>query len=113
MHADTNQHVLRGELLLNSYRCLDRGERAREHAHASVPEPLHDRPPERLVMTFECVPVPLSAVDCEALVRMQQRGVPGHVREHHCNKTTIEGDNHDAILSALDRPRQLGRARCV
>jgi hypothetical protein len=62
-------------------------------------------------MTFECVPVPLSAVDCEALVRLQQRGVSGHVREHHRNETTIEGDNHEAILSALVRPRQLGRAK--
>ena len=113
VHADTNQHVLRRELLLDSYRCLDRGERAREHAHASVPEPLHDRPPERLVMTFERVPVPLSPVECETLVRLQQRGVPGHVREHHRDKATIERDNHDAILSALVRPRQPGTATCV
>ena len=57
-------------------------------------------------MTFERVPVPLSAVDCETLVRLQQRGVPGHVREHHRNKATIERVNHDAILSAPVRPRQ-------
>ena len=69
--------------------------------------PLHDRPPERLVMTFERVPVPRSPVDCETLVRLQQRGVPGHVREHHRNEATIERDNHDTILSAPVRPRQL------
>ena len=113
MHSDADQHVLRRQLLLNSYRRLHRGERAWEHAHASVPEPLHDRPSERLVITFECVPVSLPAVDCEALVSLQQRGVSGHVREHHGNEATVERDNHDGILSAPVWPRQPRRATCL
>src|SRR5205085_358619 len=48
----------------------------------------------------------LSPVECETLVRLQQRGVPGHVREHHRNKATIECDNHDVILAPPVRPRQ-------
>jgi hypothetical protein len=55
-------------------------------------------------MTFERVPVPRSPVERETLVRLQQRGVPGHVREHHRNKPTIERDTHYAILSAPVRP---------
>jgi hypothetical protein len=64
-------------------------------------------------MTFERVPVSRSAVDCEALVCLQQRGVSGHVREHHRNKATIERDNHDAILSALGTAAPPRQATCL
>ena len=43
----------------------------------------------------------------KTLVGLQQRGISGHVREHHGNKATIARHSHDGILSARGRPRQL------
>jgi hypothetical protein len=40
----------------------------RSRGNTAIPEPLHDRSPERFVVAFERVPVPLSPVDREALV---------------------------------------------
>ena len=73
MDADSNRDVLRGELLLHRDRGRDRGKRAREHAHAAVPEPLDDRPAEGVVLAVERGHVPRRAVDGQTLVRLYQR----------------------------------------
>ena len=99
VHADAGQDLVRRELLLGRHRRLHRGERAREHAHAPVPEPLHDRPSERLMVAFQGVPVALPPLERELLVRLEQRGVPDHVREHHRDEAAIESEGHAAILS--------------
>ena len=92
--ADANRNVLRGELPLDRDCGEHRSERAREHAHAAVPEPLDDRPAEGVVVALERTHVPVALVEPQALVRLHQRRVPDHVGEHHRDEPTIEPLGH-------------------
>ena len=109
--AEANRNVLRRELTLDGDRGLHRRERAREHAHAAVAEPLHDRPAERVVVSLERPPVPVALLERGALVRLQQRRVADHVGEHHRDEPTVEPLTHGSTLvlpgtrsSARERP---------
>ncbi len=64
--ADANRNVLRCELPLDLDCGEHRGERAREHAHAAVPEPLDDRPAEGVVVALERTHVPVALVECHS-----------------------------------------------
>ncbi|HJQ75285.1 MAG TPA: hypothetical protein VJ814_10375 [Gaiellaceae bacterium] len=94
MDPDPCRDVLRGELLLDADGRLHRRERAREHAHAPVAEPLDDRAAERLVVALERVEIALPLLDREALVRLEQRGVSDHVGEHHRHQPPLERSAH-------------------
>jgi hypothetical protein len=85
-----NRNVVRRELPLDRDRGEHRIERAREHAHAAVAEPLDDRPVEGVVVGLERTPVPVALVDSLALVRLDQRRVADHVGEHHGDEPTVE-----------------------
>jgi hypothetical protein len=94
--ADAYWNIVPGKLLLDRNPGEHGRERAREHAHAAVPETLDDRPAERFVMVLECAHVPVALGDCQVLVRLHQRRVPDHVGEHHGNEATIEPLTHRA-----------------
>ena len=100
--ADADLNVLRRELPLHRDRGLHRRERAREHAHAAVAEPLHDRPAERVVLALERTHSTGRA--CRAPARSSawmQRRVADHVGEHHGDEPTIEPQSHSRILNLL------------
>jgi hypothetical protein len=103
--ADSNRNVLRRELPLDRDCGGHRGQRAGEHAHASVPEPLDDRPAGRVVVVLERTHVAVALVEPQALVRLHQRRVPDHVGEHHRDESTIEPVTHDSSLGSdgIDR----------
>jgi hypothetical protein len=69
-------------------------QRPREHAHAPVPEPLDDRPAEGVVLGLERSHVLVALVEPDALVRLDQRRVPDHVREHHRDEAAIAPLTH-------------------
>ncbi len=98
MDADSHRNVLRRELLLDRDSGQHRSQRARKHAHAPVAEPLDDRPAEGVVMTIERRHIPISPVDGQALVRLDQRRVPDHVGEHHRGQPAIEPLAHEATI---------------
>ena len=97
---DPNANVLPSELLLDGDRGARRGERAREHAHAPVAEPLDDRPAERVVVALERSEVPLPLGDAELLVRLQQGRIADHVGEGHRDEPPLESCAHAATFSA-------------
>ncbi len=107
MDPDAHRDFLPRELLLNRDRRLYGGERAREHAHASVAEPLDHRSTECVVVAVERGDVELALLDAEALVRLEQRRVADHVGEHHCDEPAIEplahGSDHTALRQARSR----------
>jgi hypothetical protein len=81
----------------------DNGSRSRDHApeleraaHAAVPEPLHDRLGEGVVVALQRAHVSVALVDSQALVGLQKRRVPDHVGEHHRDEPTIEPLTHNA-----------------
>ena len=98
---DPGRDILGGELLLDGHPRPRSGERAREHAHAPVAEPLDDRAAELRMMPFERGEVALALVDAELLVRLQQRRVPDHVGEHHGDEPAVELSVHAATLLRL------------
>ncbi len=107
--AEANRNVLRRELALNPDRSLHRRERTREHAHAPVTEPLHDRPAKGVVMSLERSPVPLALLERRALVRLHQRRVADHVGEHHRDEPTVEPLTHGS--TRIPRPGTRSSAR--
>ena len=112
--ADANRNLLRAELPLDRNCGVHRGERAREHAHAAVPEPLDDRPAEGIVVALERTHVPVALVDSQALVGLQKRRVPDHVGEHHRDEPTVEplGQDLARFRGARADGCSLIRARC-
>ena len=99
MDADSHRNVLRAELLLDRDRGEHRVERAREHAHAPVSEPLDDGPAEGVVMAVERGPIPVALADGQLLIRLDQGGVADHVGEHHGDEPTIEALAHPTTLT--------------
>jgi hypothetical protein len=88
--ADAHPHGLGRELALDLDGGLHRVERAREHAHRAVAEPLDDRPAVRVVMPIDRGRVTVAALDRGTFVRLHQRRVAHHVGEHHCQKPALE-----------------------
>ena len=105
--ADSNGDVLRRELLLHRDRGLHRGERAREHAHAPVAEPLDNRPAEGVVLAVERAHVPVALLDGGLLVGLDQHRVADHVGEHHRDEPAIERLAHGGHVTAT------ANSRCV
>ena len=99
MDPDSHGDVLRPELLLDRDRGEHRVERAREHAHAPVSEPLDDGPAEGVVVAVERGHIPVALADGQLLVRLDQGGVADHVGEHHGDEPTIEALAHPATLT--------------
>ena len=78
--------------------------------HAAVPEPLHDRSAEGVVVGLERASVPLALLEQGALVRLQSCRVPDHVGDHHCDEPAVERLAHGGS-AALDSSRSLVRVR--
>jgi hypothetical protein len=109
VNPEANRNVLRTELALYPDRGLHRRERAREHAHAPITEPLHDRPAKGVVMFVERSPVALSLLERHALIRLHQRRVPDHVGEHHRDEPTVEPLSHGSTLDPPVNARATAR----
>ena len=89
VYAEANRNVLSRELALYADCGLHRRERAWEHAHAPVTESLDDRPAEGVVVALERTHVSVAFVECQMLVRLDERRVSDHVGEHHRDEPTI------------------------
>ena len=100
-----------GELTLDRDRGLHGRERAREHAHAAVAEPLDDRPAERLVAAVERAQYRSRLLDRLPLVRLDQRGVADHVGEHHRDQPAIEPLTHGHIWNLLGTGSRITASR--
>ena len=108
MDPDSHLHVLRRQLLLDRDRGLHGGERTREHAHAPVAQPLHNRPRRTshgASRARSCTEVaPLESPTCSSACI--NAGLTDRVREHHRYQATVEPITHGGDDNAVRlRPR--------
>jgi hypothetical protein len=90
VHADAHRDVLRGELALDCDGGVHRPQRAREHTHGAVTTTLDDGPAQGLVVMLDRAYVPLTFVDRDELVGLEQRRVVDHVGKHHRNELPLQ-----------------------
>ena len=88
--ADTHWDCGASQIALYLHRRLHGRQRAREHAHCAVAEPLDDRPAERLVVALDGRDKCVTPVQRPALVSLDQRGVADHIGKHHRDEPAIE-----------------------
>ena len=108
--ADAHRDVVLGQVTLDLDGSLNGHERAREHAHTAVAEPLHDRPAEGVVVTLDRTHVPVALVHCQALIRLEQSRIADHISEHHRDEAAIEVLLHRLSASAWASSMLMGAA---